>query len=543
MAKTLKFDNGVVNLGTSVSWAVGAISAGANSVGAGTVVFSNSNGVTFGLNGSTVTASIAAGGGGGAGISAGTQSVSTGTVVFSNSNGITFGMSGSSRVTASHNGLTAGIQSLSAGTTRATAGEVVFSNSNGLTFGLNGATITGSYTVPSVPAETPFGISAGTQSVSTGTMVFSNSNNVTFGMSGSSRITASASFPAETPFGVSAGTQSVSTGTVVWANSNGITFGMSGSNQITASHNGITSQSNQQISAYAAGNSTQSSSGTFNASSIVFRGDGVASVGVSNGSVIVSVPAGGGGLTNINVSGGTTSNNLSNLVFSNSNGVSFGLNGSTITASAEGGGAGVTLNGTEPYEQRVWINGQAGQGTLRLDPVQFPAAVAFDRALIPIYNSNSSNSSGSHTLSFWVGLYTQNASTLSLWGSASATTALTHSGTVGSYSLFSGGPRLFSIGWTTTAPASNYWLAYLSRTTSGGANGTYSHFLVSAMNSNFLGHFGASANATQQLPLGQGFHGTTQSSMINSIAFSQIQGTGSVNQRTPIVFFANGTVP
>lgn len=499
MAKTLKFENGVVNLGTSVMVAIEAISAGAGSISAGTVVFSNSNGVTFGLNGSTVTASVAAGGGGGAGISAGTQSVSTGTVVFSNSNGITFGMSGSSRVTASHNGLTAGIQSLSAGTTRATAGEVVFSNSNGLAFGLNGATITGSYTVPSVPAETPFGISAGTQSVSTGT--------------------------------------------VVWANSNGITFGMSGSNQITASHNGLTSQTNQQISAYAAGNSTQSSSGTFNASSIVFRGDGVASVGVSNGSVIVSVPAGGGGLTNINVSGGTTSNNLSNLVFADGGNVSFGLNGSTITASAPtGGGAGVTLNGTEPYEQRVWINGQAGQGTLRLDPVQFPAAVAFDRALIPIFNSNSSNSSGSHTLSFWVGLYTRNASSLSLWGSASATTALTHSGTVGSYSLFSGGPRLFSIGWTTTAPASNYWLAYLSRTTSGGANGTYSHFLVSAMNSNFLGEFGVSNNATRQLPLGQGFHGTTQSSMINSIAFSQIQGTGSANQRTPVVMFASGTV-
>lgn len=44
--------------------------------------------------------------------------------------------------------------------------------------------------------------------------------------------------------------------------------------------------------------------------------------------------AAGGGLTNINVSAGTTSNNLSNLILSNSNNVSFGLNGSTITASA-----------------------------------------------------------------------------------------------------------------------------------------------------------------------------------------------------------------
>lgn len=44
---------------------------------------------------------------------------------------------------------------------------------------------------------------------------------------------------------------------------------------------------------------------------------------------------------NINVSAGTTSNNLSALTFSNSNGVSFGLNGSVITASAA---AGANLN-------------------------------------------------------------------------------------------------------------------------------------------------------------------------------------------------------
>ena len=43
----------------------------------------------------------------------------------------------------------------------------------------------------------------------------------------------------------------------------------------------------------------------------------------------------GGGITNINISAGTASNNLSNVVFSNSNNVSFGLNGSTVTATAD----------------------------------------------------------------------------------------------------------------------------------------------------------------------------------------------------------------
>lgn len=40
-------------------------------------------------------------------------------------------------------------------------------------------------------------------------------------------------------------------------------------------------------------------------------------------------------LTNINVSAGTTSNNLSRIVFSDSNGVSFGLNGSTVTGTVQ----------------------------------------------------------------------------------------------------------------------------------------------------------------------------------------------------------------
>lgn len=66
----------------------------------GTVVFSNSNGVSFGLNGSTMTASVDAGGGGIA-IEAGGGTASTGTVVFSNSNNITFGLNNNT-ITASY---------------------------------------------------------------------------------------------------------------------------------------------------------------------------------------------------------------------------------------------------------------------------------------------------------------------------------------------------------------------------------------------------------------------------------------------------------
>lgn len=108
-----------------------------------------------------------------------------------------------------------------------------------------------------------------------------------------------------------------------------ITAGYSnGSIQLSAT------QSVQSIGAYAVSNTTQNTSGTIDARSLSFQGAGIASVGVSNGSIVVSVPSGGGGITNINLSAGTTSNNLSAFVLSNSNNVSFGLSGSTITASA-----------------------------------------------------------------------------------------------------------------------------------------------------------------------------------------------------------------
>lgn len=135
---------------------------------------------------------------------------------------------------------------------------------------------------------------------------------------------------------IAAGTQTaITSGTVVFSNSNGVTFGMSNSSIVTASHNGITSQTNQSLGVYATSNTTLSSSGTIDARSLTFKGDGIVSVGVSNGSVVISATGGGGG-GSPNISAGTTSNNLGTIVFSNSNGVSFGLNGSTITASHNG---------------------------------------------------------------------------------------------------------------------------------------------------------------------------------------------------------------
>jgi hypothetical protein len=156
-------------------------------------------------------------------------------------------------------------------------------------------------------------------------------------------------------------------------------------------------------------------------------------------------------------------------------------------------------------------------------------------------NSNSTNSSGSHTLSFWLGVYTRNASSLSLLASASRSIAVTHSGQAGSYSWYSG-QRLVTMGLTTTLTAGDYWIGFVSRTTSGGANGSYSNLIMSNMTLPLAGLFGTAMNATNQLTLGQGVYTTTTSGLPASVGFSQINGTVFSVRRQQQIMFASGTV-
>ena len=222
-----------------------------------------------------------------------------------------------------------------------------------------------------------------------------------------------------------------------------------------------------------------------------------------------------------------------------------GTNGMGVSLSTAAGAATLlvghpVLSGYNPYAGMPLVAGQLGQATLQFEPEELPT-VQMDRLLVPIINTNSSNSSGSHTISSWVGIYTRNASTLSLLVSTSTSLALTHSGTAGSYSLYSG-IRLVSIPFTTTLQSGEYWIAQVSRTTSGGANGTYSNLVGSNIASNFLGFWSSSHNTTYQLTLGQGVYTATTSGMPASVAFSQIRGSDSFGMRSPLIMMASGTV-
>jgi len=216
----------------TASIALGAISAGTTLGTLGTIVFSNSNGITFGMDGGTVTASVmATAAAGSVNFSAGTTSQNLQSITFSNSNGISFGLNGSTMTASVATSLTN--INLSAGTTSQNLSNFVLSNSNGVSFGLAGSTITAS--VGSSQGSINF--SAGTTSQNLSAITFSNANGVSFGLAGST-MTASVSL-STAPGAIAAGTQTATSGTVLFADSNGITFGMSGSSRVTAAFGGF----------------------------------------------------------------------------------------------------------------------------------------------------------------------------------------------------------------------------------------------------------------------------------------------------------------
>lgn len=544
----------------------------------GTVLFNNANGITFGMaNSSVITASH------NALTSQSNQAFSADasstfqTLVFQDSNGVSFSNNaGSLRITHAlqYTSNTSNITSnalhtssprinVSAGTTSNNLSAITFANGNGISFGLNASTLTASHnglttarasndaiglntaqtnvtwTVNSSGLSLNAAGYAGTGTSKTGGAVITlNSNGLAFNgaalagtnttfngtnVSGSMTIntdgvrldlSAGAGGGGVTPV-ASASNGSFSFTTLGFSNANNVTFGTSAGSIITASvaAPGAAAENNNinLLGANTAGNTTASGS------TIGYSGINLTLSG-TNGSVVnISAPA------------------VSNLV--GVNGINISTDGSTISIS----GQPYTFSYYNPQDAYLQVVGQQGQGTLHIQPMQAPN-VQFDRVAMPIHNTNSSNSSGSHTLSFWLGLFTRNSDTLSLYGSTSSSTAVTHSGTAGSYSLYSG-IRLFTIGSTTTLPEGQYWMGILSRTTSGGNNGTYSQLLASQGASSFFGHFGSAVNATMQYTRGLGTYSVTTSGMPSSIAFSDIRGaSNSLVLRQPIFYFVSGTV-
>jgi hypothetical protein len=137
------------------------------------------------------------------------------------------------------------------------------------------------------------------------------------------------------------GANSISTGTIRVTDANGVTFSVNGQT--------LSASVNQSISMFAVSNTTQSSSGTAHKSALSFGGAGIASVGVTGGSVVISVPSGGGagdggvfaGVSTMgNTAGSTGTVSTGNFVLVGSNNISL-----SQSTGAAGSAATITING------------------------------------------------------------------------------------------------------------------------------------------------------------------------------------------------------
>jgi hypothetical protein len=384
-----------------ISGAVAAaiLSAGTALASSGTLSLANSNGVSFGISGNTLTASVSVAPPLPLAVSAGNNSVASGTVVFSNQNGVTFGMDGQGVVTATVNpGPAAGMGGVIAGSQTQTIGSLSFVNANGIQFGLNGSSnLTASYTVPVQTVQTQNAVdlsisgnvAGGAALISSGTAIIVGGNNVTISQNGQSLVLNAAgagasaiagiagsngtvvsgtvnfqngngaSFftvgpnniglsytvpPAQTGIsGISAAGGSVTSGTLSLANSNSVSFGMAGST-LTASIPAYTSH-DLTLAGNTAGVLALVSSGT-----LTFAGGNNITLSQAGNAITISGPNVLGAQTGVSgISAGTTQATSGTVSFANSNGVTFGMNGQTMTASvastAPGMSAGISTQG------------------------------------------------------------------------------------------------------------------------------------------------------------------------------------------------------
>lgn len=305
-----------------------------------------------------------AGGGGGGGsinLSAGTTSNNMSAVTFGNGGGVSFGLNGSVVTAVAPAG--AGLAAVYDGANSISSGTIRFTNANGISFTINGQTISGSvqtnYLTTAALSNHSHGVSFTSGSVGFQTLSFTNSNGISFN-SGTQGIFAShnalTTARASTD-GVGLATAQTN---VTWTvNSAGLSLNAGGyagtgftstttaGTDVKGTHNtaGLSiAVPNFLTTAMASNAATISnirvSAGTSstNLSALTFDNAGGITFGM-NGSVITAqAPA--GAPSPVNFSAGTTSNNLASVIFANGNGVSFGLNtgasSQSITASHNG---------------------------------------------------------------------------------------------------------------------------------------------------------------------------------------------------------------
>jgi len=520
--------------------------------------------------------------GGGVAASAANGSFSFNTISFSNANGISFSTSAGGAVFASFNPSGTLTMFAVGNTTQSTSGTRNVSSLDFRGEGLASVGVSGGSVVISVPlgAPSPVNFSAGTTSNNLGSVVFGDSNGVVFGLNGAT-ITASVSGGGGIA-GISADGSSVSNGTVVWSNSNGVSFGMNGST-VTASvqtnylttamasnresdfvqasavfagtsasgtigSNGISisvgpylttamHSTQSQLTAFAVSNTTQATSGAIPFSALSFQGVGVASVGISNGSVIINVPS--VATSPINFSAGTTSSNLGSVVFNDSNGVIFGLSGATITASV-----GANTQRLQWPPGNLTAVASMGNGSFSLNRVQMDVLMSATRMDVPFLVSVQSalnTATWALAVTAFGAIYTKNNSTLSSLSSGSTAWSVSlASNTAGQTQIVPHAIRPMSVPININMTPGEYYVGFGIST-----NASSVGVLTTALNNTWsvmggiiyssavpqVGEFTASTNTSTGLFGGQGIYSSAISTVPPTVNLSDINQTGSYYAR------------
>lgn len=531
------------------------VSAGTTSNNLSALTFSNGSGVTFGLNASTLTASVATSyRASNDAIGLNSALTANGVSVTANSAGLSLNFPAFLTTAMLSNAATISNINVSAGTTSNNLSALTFSNGSGVTFGLNASTLTASvatsyrvsndavglntaltagplaWTVNSAGISLNAGSAAGTTSGFAGNLISGSMTHNTAGLNLSVNHPAWLTTAAQS-------NHSHGNPTLALTNLSGTTASASNGFTLSLSAN---AQSVQPVA-------ISGSNGSFLFSTVTFGNLNGLSFYTSNGSIVGSyTDAGaGGGISAINVSAGTTSNNMSALTFSDGGNVSFGLNGSVITASVPSGGGGLTRAYFDNLGPLNTISGALGTKQAQdrqvqvfpLKPYQdlFNGSMTVNTMLMEMSVSGSTatlSAAGISTL-FRFGLYTLVTTgatlSLSLINSFGKTFGL--AGAATNNSTYWQGRRWLSVHsseWSSQPVLSNdiHYFCGLHISTVGSTAQTFAMiggFGGSTIaRSGFLGQ--ATANATHNGDFGAflGVYGTTTAALPTGINYTQI---------------------
>jgi hypothetical protein len=426
---------GLATAKTNVTWTVNSAGISLDAAGyAGTgTTFNGANlsgSMTMNSNGLQLSMSANAPAAG-VGIAAGTRTATTaGNILFDTGNGITFGLNavGGSIMTASHNAITTGRASTDAiglNTALTANGVSMTANSSGLSLNFPAFLTTARASTDAVGLATA-------------------QTNVTWTVN-----SAGISFNA----GGYAGTATSFGGTNISGSMTHNTAGLTLSMSVAAPGGG-----GNTVTMFATSNTTQSSTGTANLNSLIFAGAGVVSVGVTNGSVVISANAAAGdGVNIVSMLTSTSGGGTAGATFSNS-AASIGLMaGSNITLSQTSntivfnapnsssivGASGISIstagNTISIYERprSSWVSpdmalsvlGAMGNGSFSIayrDVVEPLTATRIDVPFHWVQATTANANTVAIAMTVLCAIYTRNASTLNTVSSASTQTTYTY---------------------------------------------------------------------------------------------------------------------